>query len=173
MVTADQLEFKKMRFKLAKQKATENPWKYKHCLTTYYRAAQINNEEKFVKIIKKGVFNDNLWKLLLLHDPPLTTITNLKAAIQRYQTSLLKFARSTPSLVATVTTGLETMQGKDLEFRRKTMKKIQELQRQLTPTQTASTTSKNNQSIAIEIDAMLEREDKEDEERDKEGGPKV
>ena len=36
-----------------------------------------------------------------------------------------------------------------------------------------STTSKNNDSIAMEIDAMLEREDGEDEERDKEDGPEA
>ena len=72
MVTADQLEFKKMSFKLAKQKVTENPWKYDH-LTTYYRAAQINNKEKFVKVCKKGIFNNDLRKLLLLHNPLLNT----------------------------------------------------------------------------------------------------
>ena len=81
MVTADQLEFKKMRFELAKQNATENPWKYKHLLTTYYRVAQINDEDNFVEVFKKGVFKDNLQKLLLLYNPMLTTITNLKAAI--------------------------------------------------------------------------------------------
>ena len=91
------------------------------------------------------MFNDNLQKLLLLHDHPLTMITNLKVAIQRYQTSLLKFARGTPSLAATVTMGLGTMQGKDLEFRRKTMKKIQELQHQLTHMVRSSTTRTNNE----------------------------
>ena len=54
LVTADQLEYKKMRFKLAKQKATENPWKYEHHLTTYYQAAQTNQEEKFVEVFKRA-----------------------------------------------------------------------------------------------------------------------
>ena len=124
-------------------------------------------------IFKKAVYNNNLRKLLLLHDPPLTTITNLKAAIQRYQTSLLKYARTTPCLAATATTGLETMQGEDLEFRWKILKKIQELQGQLTPIQTASTTSKNNDSIAIEIDTMLQGEEEEDKERDEDYSPEA
>ena len=63
MVTVDQLEFKKMRFELVRQKAMENPCKYEHRLTTYYRAAQINNKECFMEILRKGVFNDNLRKL--------------------------------------------------------------------------------------------------------------
>ena len=80
-----------------------------------------------MEIYIKGIFNDDLRKLLLLHDPALTTIPNLKVAIQRYQTSLLKYARSTPSLAATVTTGLGAMPGEDSEFKRKTLKKIQDL----------------------------------------------
>ena len=56
------------------------------------------------------------------------------------------------------------MQGEDLEFRRKTLKKIQELQCQLTPTQTASTTSKNKDSVAMEINTMLQGEQEKDEE---------
>ena len=116
-----------MRFELAKQTLTENPWKYENRLMTYYRAAQINEEEKFVKVFKKGVYNNKLRKLLLLHDSPLTTITTLKAAIQRYQISLLKYAQSTPNLVTAATTGLGTMQCEDLDLRRKMLKQIQEL----------------------------------------------
>ena len=81
---ADQLEYKKLRFELARQKSTANPWKFEHCLTSYYRAAQVNDEVKFVEVYKKGIFNDDLRKLLLLHNPALTTIPDLKAAIQRY-----------------------------------------------------------------------------------------
>ena len=77
---ADQLEYKKLRFKLACQKSKENPWKFEHCLTTYYRAAQIKDEARLVEIYIKGIFNDDLRKLLLLHDPALTTITYLKAS---------------------------------------------------------------------------------------------
>ena len=123
---------------------------------TYYRAAQINDLARFVEIYIKGIFNDDLRKLLLLHNPTLTTIPDLKAAIQRYQTSLLKYARSTPSLAATVTTGLGAMPGEDLEFKQKTLKKIQELQKQLVPSQI---TSKSNAFIALEVYTMLQREE--------------
>ena len=34
LVTADQLECKKLRFKLARQKSMENPWKFEHHLTS-------------------------------------------------------------------------------------------------------------------------------------------
>merc|ERR1711873_203019 len=98
---------------------------------SYYRVAEINNEARFVEIYMKGIFNDDFRKLLLLHNPAWTTVLDLKAAIQRYQTSLLKYARSTPSLAATATMGLGAMPGKDSELKRKTLKKIQELQRQL------------------------------------------
>ena len=87
-----------MRFELAKQTSSENLWKYENHLLSYYRSAQINDEGRFVDIYKKGIFNNNLKKLLLLHEPPLTMIVNLKVAVHRYQTNLLKYARSTPSL---------------------------------------------------------------------------
>ena len=37
LVTADRLEYKKMQFQLAKQTSSENPWKFKNILLTYYR----------------------------------------------------------------------------------------------------------------------------------------
>ena len=87
-----------MRFELAKQTLSENPWKYKNCLLSYYRSAQINDEGRFVDIYKKGIFNNKFRKLLLLHEPLLTTTVELKAAVHCYQTNLLKYARSTQSL---------------------------------------------------------------------------
>ena len=98
LVTADQLEYKRLRFELAKQQPDENPWKYKNRLLLYYRAPQINDEERFMEIYKKGIHNNELRKLLLLHDPPLITMAVLKAAVQRYQRSLLRYTRTMPSL---------------------------------------------------------------------------
>ena len=49
---------------------------------------------------------------------------------------------------------------------RKTLKKIQELQKQLAPSQMIS---KNKDSIDIEVNTMLQREEEEDKETDKEG----
>ena len=143
----------------------ENPWKFEHHLTTYHRVAQIIDEARFVEIYIKGIFNDDLRKLLLLHNPVLTTIPDLKAAIQRYQTSLLKYARSTPSLAATATTGLGVMPGEDSEFKRKTLKKIQDLQKQLGP---PSMTGKGEDSTDMEIDTMFQRKEEEDEGTDEE-----
>ena len=156
---ADQFEYKKLCFKLARLKSTENPWKFKHRLTSYYKAAQVNHEVKFVEVYIKGIFNDNLRKLLLLHNPALTTILDLKAAIQCYQTSLLKYASSTLSLAASVTTGLGAMPGEDSEFKRKTLKKIQDLQKQLGP---PLTTGKGQ-----EVNTMFQIKEEEDRQRDR------
>ena len=90
----------------------------------------MNYDAHFVDIYIKEVCNNELRKLLLLHDPSLTTITDLKAAIQKYQTSLLKYARSTPSIAATAATGLGAMLGESSELKPNTLKKIQKLQRQ-------------------------------------------
>ena len=73
-------------------------------------------------------------------------------------------------MAATATTGLGAMPGEDLEFKRKTLKKITELQKQLTPSQM---TSKSEDSIDMEVDTMLQREEEEDEETDKEGSSKT
>ena len=73
-------------------------------------------------IYKKGIFNNKLRKLLLLHEPLLTTMVNLKAAVHRYQTNLLKYARSTPSLATSTKAGLGTLQCEDIEQRRKKMR---------------------------------------------------
>ena len=64
LVTSDQLEFKRMRFELAKQTSTENPWEYKNRLLSHYRSAQINDEGSNMDIYKKGVHNKELRKLL-------------------------------------------------------------------------------------------------------------
>ena len=69
LVTADQLELKRLHFELAKQTMTENPWRFENCLSSYYRSAWINDESRFMDIYKKGVHNNELRKLLLLHDP--------------------------------------------------------------------------------------------------------
>ena len=88
----------------------ENPWRFENCLCSYYWSARINDESRFVDIYKKGVHNNELRKLLLLHDPALTMMEDLKAAIHCYQISLLKYARTMPDLPPSATAGLGTMQ---------------------------------------------------------------
>ena len=72
-------------------------------------------------IYKKGVYNNELRKLLLLHDPPLTTMEGLKAAVCRYQVSLLRYARTTSNLPTSVMVVLGTLQREDLDQRKKTI----------------------------------------------------
>ena len=72
--------------------------------------APINDKGRFVDIYKKGVYNNNLRKLLIHHKPPLTSINELKAAVHHYQMSLLKYTRSTPHIAPSATAGLGTMQ---------------------------------------------------------------
>ena len=86
------------------------------------------DKARFWDIYKKGIYNNELRKLLLLHEPPLTMMVELKAAVDHYQTNLLKYARSTPSLATSATAGLGTLQHEDIDQRRKTMRQIQELQ---------------------------------------------
>ena len=89
LVTTDQIEYKRLRFQLAKQTPEENLWKYKNRLQAYYREAQIHDEAKFVDVYKRGIYNNELRRLLMLHNLPLTLINRLKTAVHHYQTKLL------------------------------------------------------------------------------------
>ena len=104
-----------MQFEMAKKTSSENPWKYENCLLSYYRSLQINDEARFMDIYKNGIYNNKLRKLLLLHEPPLTMMVKLKAAVHHYQMNLLKHARSMPSLVTSTTAGLGTLQREDID----------------------------------------------------------
>ena len=80
-----------------------------------------------MEIFKKGIHNNELRKLLLLHKPALNMIESLKEAVQGYQTGLLKYARLLTNPPASATAGLGTLQSKEFDHRRKTIKQIQEL----------------------------------------------
>ena len=121
LVTADQLKFKRLRFELLKQTSTENPWRFENRLRSYYRSAQINDESRLVDIYKKGVRNHKLRKLLLLHEPALTTMEDLKAVINHYQTSLLKYARPTPNLPPSAMAWLGSMQCESTDQKKNTL----------------------------------------------------
>ena len=128
LVTTDQLKFKRLRFELAKQTSMGNLWRLKNLLRSYYRSARINDESRFVDIYKKGIHNNELRKLLLLPDPALTMMEDLKAAIHHYQMSLLKYARTITNLPPSATDGLGTMQCKITDKKKNTLRQIQELQ---------------------------------------------
>ena len=91
-----------------------------------------------MEIYKKGIHSNELRKLLLLHDPPLITMDTLKAAVQGYQTSLLKYARTLTNPPVSATAGLGTLQREDFDHRKKTIQQIQELQRRLAQFTTTS-----------------------------------
>ena len=79
LVTTDQTKQKRLRFKLAKQALEENLWSYENRLQMYYREAYIKDETEFVEVYRRGVYNKELRKLLMLHNLPLTSIESLKA----------------------------------------------------------------------------------------------
>ena len=65
---------------------------------------------KFMDVYRRGIYNNNLRKLLMLHDPSLTSIYSLKTAVHHNQTRLLTYARRTPDIDPSATAGLGTMQ---------------------------------------------------------------
>ena len=164
LVTSDQMEFKRMRFELAKQTASENPWKFESRLLSYYRAAQINDEKRFTEVFKKGVYHDELRKMLMLHEPALVSMATLKAAVHRYQTSLLQYARSTPAMAASATAGLGTVHQEETDPRTKTMRQIRELHTKLDQ----KTASRSDEPTAMEVDALMEPEEGTDDEEKEE-----
>ena len=57
LVTMDQAEQKRLRFKLAKQALEESPLSYKNRLQMYYREAHIQDKTEFVEVYRWGVYN--------------------------------------------------------------------------------------------------------------------
>ena len=109
LVTMDQAEQKRLRFELAMQTVEENVWSYKNRLQLHYREAHVQKEAEFVEVYQKGVYNKELRKLLMLHEPPLTSIEDLKAATQHYQTQLIIYADITPDVEPSAIAGLGGM----------------------------------------------------------------
>ena len=61
-------------------------------------------------VYRRGIYNNELRKLLMLHDPPFTSIDCLKTAVQHYQTKLLIYAERTPDIDPSAMAGLGAMQ---------------------------------------------------------------
>ena len=76
----------------------ENPWSYENRLQFYYKEAHVQDEAEFVEVYRKGVYNKELRKLLMLHELPLTSIEDLKAATQHYRTQLIIYMEITPDM---------------------------------------------------------------------------
>ena len=80
---------------------------------------------KFLDVYRRGIYNNNLRKLLMLHDLPLISIDSLKTAVHHYQTRLLTYARSTPNIDPSATAGLGTMQHEITNQKQETIRGIQ------------------------------------------------
>ena len=88
----------------------EDPWTYKNRLQSYYDEAHLQDEKQFVEVYTRGIYNKELRKLLMLHEPPLTSTESLKVAKQYYITQLLIYAETTPDAEPATIAGLGGMQ---------------------------------------------------------------
>ena len=80
---------------------------------------------KFLDVYRRGIYNNDLRKLLMLHDLPLISIDSLKMAVHHYQTRLLTYARSMPYIDPSATAGLGTMQHEITNQKQETIRGIQ------------------------------------------------
>ena len=78
LITADQLEYKRLQFEIARQKPKESPWQFENHLHSLQRSARIEGDKRFVEAFKKGIHNNELRKYLMLHQPAITTKDKLK-----------------------------------------------------------------------------------------------
>ena len=85
-------------------------WSYENCLQMYYKEAHIQDQTEFVEVYRRGIHNKELRKLLMLHNPLLTSIECLKAATQHYRTQLLIYAEITSDVEPSTIAGLGRMQ---------------------------------------------------------------
>ena len=127
LVTMDQAKQKRLRFKLAKQTLEENPWNYKNRLQMYYKEAHIQDKTEFMEVFRRGVYNKELRKLLMLHNPQITSIECLKTVVQHYQTQLLIYAEISPDIEPSAIAGLGAMQYGLTGRKQETIRQIQEL----------------------------------------------
>ena len=107
LITSDQLEYKRLQFKVSKQEPNESLWEFENRLHYLQKQAKITDKEQFVETFKKGILNNKLREHLMVREPPITTKTALKETVQNAQTGLLKFARtfSNPPAAATAAWG--------------------------------------------------------------------
>ena len=78
-------------------------------------------------VYKKGIYDSKLRELLLLHEPPLTTMVEVKTAVHLYQTRLLRLARSTPDIEPSAVARPEAMQPEITDRGQKTIQQISDL----------------------------------------------
>ena len=59
MITADQLEYKRLQFEVAKQKESEDLWQFENRLHYLQKQAKIKEDLRFIEIYKKGKVPSN------------------------------------------------------------------------------------------------------------------
>ena len=119
LITSNQLEYKRLQFKIAKQRENESLWEFENCLHYLQKQATITKDARFVETYKKGILNNKLREKLMVHEPPITTKAELKQAVANAQTGLLQFARTFSNPPAVATAGLGVLQREELETRQK------------------------------------------------------
>ena len=131
LITSDQLEYKRLQFKIAKQKENESLWEFENRLHYLQKQAKITKDARFVETYKKGILNNKLREKLMVREPPITTKAELKQAVANAQTGLLQFARTFSNPPAAATAGLGALQREELETRRRTNRQIAEVQKKI------------------------------------------
>ena len=94
----------------------------------------------------------------MLHELPLTSIEDLKAATQHYRTQLIIYAEITPDVEPSAIAGLGGMQYGLTGRKQETIQRIQELRQQLAPAKEHST----DDTTPMEIGAITEEEGRRD-----------
>ena len=90
LITADQLEYKRLQFEVAKQKESKDLWQFENRLHYLQKQAKIKEDSKFVETYKKGIINNKLREKLMIQDPPITTKAELKQAVAHAQVGILQ-----------------------------------------------------------------------------------
>ena len=60
LITADQLQYKRLQFEVAKQKESEDLWQFENRLHYLQKQAKIKEDAWFVETYKKGILNNKL-----------------------------------------------------------------------------------------------------------------
>ena len=138
MITADQLEYKRLQFEVAKQKESKDLWQFENRLHYLQKQVKIKEDLRFVETYKKGIINNKLREKLMIRDPPITTKVELKQAVAHAQVGILQYSRTFNKPPAAVTAGLGSLQKDGLETRQKTNRQVTELQKRYRPRITSS-----------------------------------
>ena len=129
LITADQLEYKRLQFEVAKQKESKDLWQFENRLHYLQKQAKIKEDSRFVKTYKKGIINNKLREKLMIRDPPITTKAELKQVVAHAQDGILQYTKTFYIPPASVMAGLGSLQKDGLETQQKTNKQDAELLR--------------------------------------------